>query len=667
MPKINLLSPHVADLIAAGEVVERPGSVIKELVENSIDAGADIITIEIRNGGMTYMRVTDNGCGMAPDDAETAFLRHATSKLRDERGLESIGTLGFRGEALAAISAVSRINMMTRETSAETGTEISLEGGIVVHKRPVGCPVGTTIIVQDLFFNTPARLKFMKSDRAEGANVSSVVMRCALSHPEVSIRYIKDGKEEYHTPGDGRMDSCAYSILGRDFAAGLLEVNGVDEKIPVHGYVTAPVNSRGNRGYQFFFINGRFVKSKTLQTALEQAYKNSLFTGKYPGCILYIDISFAAVDVNVHPTKTEVKFLNEKQVFDAVFYSVLAALESESKKAEIVISPATKNAVHTGSINRDAIQTGQPSYVKAQISQTASGTRYDIFTSSGKPKASSQPKDDFFKTVPAENFSKLYGHISERGSGASVHESAPSFYQTSIKMPLSKPASTSSAVHQKEYTTDIISPVTEASEPMIFSSEKEEKDFIPASEYRIIGEAMTTYIIVEKGSSLFLIDKHAAHERMLFDKLKSSIKDIMSQQMFMPFIYETDSESCAILTENSEYLEGFGFEIDSFGENKVALRSVPADMREEDLPALLSELAESLSLGKKASPDTMRDNILHSIACRAAVKAGKNSPIEELFPIAEAVMNGSVKYCPHGRPVAMEISKSLLDKNFKRI
>ena len=341
MPKILELEQHVADLIAAGEVVQRPSSVVKELIENSIDSGAGIITVEISSGGMTYIRVTDNGCGIAASDVKTAFLRHATSKLRDARGLEAVGTLGFRGEALAAIAAVSRIELLTREQGASEGVSLTLQAGEVLDMSPAGCPEGTTIIVRDLFYNTPARLKFMKTDRAEGSNVASVVLRCALSRPDISIRFIKDGKTEYHTPGDSRIDSCVYCLLGRDVEAGLIAAESSDEAVTVRGFVSSPAEARGNRSYQFFFVNGRVIRSLLLQSALEQAYKNILPSGRFPSCVLFISIKHADVDVNVHPAKAEVKFVSEKQVFDAVYYAALGALNKEKitdNKEQVIIN-----------------------------------------------------------------------------------------------------------------------------------------------------------------------------------------------------------------------------------------------------------------------------------------------------------------------------------------
>ena len=345
MPKVALLDPHVADLIAAGEVVERPASVVKELMENSIDAGATKITVEIKNGGLTYMRVSDDGCGMSPDDAVLSFMRHATSKLRDARGLEAIGTLGFRGEALAAISSVARVEMLTREKGAGEGARVRMSGGVLEESAPAGCPEGTSITVEDLFYNTPARLKFMKSDRSEASGVSAAVLRCALSHPELSVRYIKDGSEEYHSPGDGKAESALYSLLGRDFSRGMVKARSEGERSSVRGYVSTPNQVHGNRNWQFFFVNGRYIKSRTLQAALEQAYRGSIPQGRFPGCVLYIEMSPALVDVNVHPAKTEVKFLHEKQVFDLIYYAARGALEGSMEPAEIKLSGGTLSAV----------------------------------------------------------------------------------------------------------------------------------------------------------------------------------------------------------------------------------------------------------------------------------------------------------------------------------
>lgn len=611
MAKIYQLDPHVADLIAAGEVVERPGSVIKELMENAIDAGSTILTVEIKNGGMTYIRVTDNGFGMSSDDSETAFLRHATSKLRDERGLESITTLGFRGEALAAIAAVSKIELLTREAGTNEGTALLLAGGTVLSKEPIGSPEGTTIIVRDLFYNTPARLKFMKTDRAEGANASSVVLRCALSHPDVSVRFVKDGKEECHSPGDGRIDSCVYSLFGRDFSKDLLAAETSFNDVSVKGYVTSPVHARGNRNHQFFFVNGRFVKSKTLQAALEQAYRNSITGGRFPACVLYVNILANAVDVNVHPTKTEVKFLHDHQVFDGVYYAALAAIKNESEKPEITVSQSTVGAT-------PPIEDHSKPWIKAS------------------------PRNDFFKTIPADHdknsgsFKSRIPAAPEKYFYSPIHDDSATIYQTKIDHVL----------HSSEQNPDT------------GSAEKS---------YRIIGEAMETYILVEQEDRLIIIDKHAAHERIHFDKLKLESYVPMRQQLLTPIVCDLGGEDTTILLENSTLLEQFGFELDPFGETAVILRQIPSDIELNHTESFFGELCEKIRLGGKIDTSAVRDQIMHTIACKAAIKAGKRSNLLELEELVSHVISGQIKYCPHGRPVATEMTKGMLDRNFKRI
>ena len=647
MAKISVLSPHVADLIAAGEVVERPSSVVKELMENSIDAGATALTVEIKNGGMSYIRVTDNGSGMGAQDAEIAFLRHATSKLRDERGLEAIGTLGFRGEALAAISAVSRVELKTCEKGAKIGTGIWIEGGELTEKAEMGCPDGTTIIVKNLFFNTPARLKFMKNDRAEGSAVTAAVVRCALSHPEISVRYIKDGKEECHTPGDGNTESCIYSLFGRDFASGMLKASSSDETVSVSGFISSPTNLRGNRTAQYFFVNGRHVKSRTLQAALEQAYKNSMFVGKFPACVLYINVSHASVDVNVHPAKTEVKFLYEKQVFDGVYYAVLSALESEKDKAEIKLSKSTVSAL---SHKADS---------PAPAPKPAAAST---------PKASATPSKDFFKTMPAEAFRSSYSQSApktysmpvkpDKANALKLSDSVKPVYQTRINLPDTKPAST---VKEPAYTAPIVHSVPVKAEP-IKTEQIIEKEEVP---YRIIGEGLQTYIIVEKGDSLFLIDKHAAHERVLFDKLKSQNYTVMTQMLLVPIVCDFSPEDADALLDNNELLEKFGFEISDFGGGKISIHQVPSDIDTGDARSVLEELCEKIRTSRP-DPNEIHDKLLLTIACKAAIKAGRNSVPGELNGLVKKVMDGIVKYCPHGRPVSMELSRSSLDKNFKR-
>ena len=626
MAKILKLDPHVADLIAAGEVVERPASVIKELMENSIDAGATVMTVEIQGGGMTYIRVTDNGCGIAPEDAETAFLRHATSKLRDQRGLEAIGTLGFRGEALAAIASVARVELMTRERGAQAGVSLTLEGGAVTDRSPAGCPEGTTMIIRDLFFNTPARLKFMKTDRAEGAGCSAAVLRCALSHPEISVRYIRDGKEECHTPGDGRMDSCIYSLFGRQFAAGLIETATEAEGVKVEGYVCAPHAARGNRSYQFFIVNGRSVRSRALQAALEQAYKNSLFTGRFPSCVLYITLSPAAVDVNVHPTKTEVRFLYEKQVFDGVYYAAQNALQHETKSAEVAVSPGTRRAV------------APPKTESAGFASMSA----EEYRSSAAPAPRPAKKPASYAVPAASLFREARSHDTVRDSVQNAYRPVPE--RSPAPMPEHRPAPAPEPEPEQTAIADM--PAAEA--------------------WRLIGEAMDTYILVERGTSLWLIDKHAAHERIRFDRLKAAGGETMTQTLLAPIVCRTGREDTALLLDNAALLSRFGLGVEAFGEDAVALREIPADLLPADAEAALSEICELLKKGG-ADDSARTDAIMHTVACKSAVKAGMKSDPAELRVLVQKVMSGEIRYCPHGRPVAVELTKAALDKSFKRI
>ena len=614
MGKIKELDRHVAELIAAGEVVERPASVIKELVENSIDAGAKKITVEIKNGGMSYMRVTDDGSGMDSDDAKTAFLRHATSKLRDERGLEAIYTLGFRGEALAAIASVSKAELLTREQGADAGTSVFVEGGILGEAVPAGCPVGTTIIIRDLFFNTPARLKFMKTDRAEGAAVSSCLTCAALSHPEVSFRYIKDGKEEFHTPGDTRPESCIYSLFGREFMEGLLSAEAENERATVSGFVSSPAWARGNRTQQYFFVNGRVVRSRTLQAALEQAYRNSLFTGRFPSCVLYLTVKPNSIDVNVHPTKTEIKFLDEKQVFDVVYYAALAAVNGETKAAGIELSASTSAVIAPAA--EPLADLNAPQEKKSK--NTAGG--------------------GFFKTMDSDKFRSSFG-------GGGFKTQVPASRETSPFLPV------------RDGTIEAYA--TKAAEKQISIGGN-------APEFRIIGEARSMYIIVEEKENIWIIDKHAAHERILFDKLRAETYQAMSQPLLMPCVFNIGQAEEGLLEENAELLDWLGFEVESFGHGSVAVRRIPSDIDIADAEATLSEICESLKLSGTYDAGKRRDDILHTVACKAAIKAGKNSDLGELSSLVEKVLSGQVMYCPHGRPVAFELTKNALDRNFKR-
>ena len=642
MPVINVLQPHVADMIAAGEVVERPASVIKELVENSLDAGAKNITVEIRGGGATYIRVTDDGCGMAPEDAGIAFLRHATSKLHDEKGLEAISTMGFRGEALAAISSVSKIELNTRRRGDASGTRVVLEAGDIQEMFAAGCPDGTTMTVRDLFYNTPARLKFLKSDRSEASACQLAALRCALGHPEVSIRFIKDRNEEFFTPGDGKQESCVYSLMGRDMATQMLRCTGENNGIRVTGFVSSPAYGKGNRSAQFFFCNGRFIKSQLLQAAVEQAYKNTLLTGRYPACALYIELGYGSVDVNVHPAKTEVKFSEERKVFDAVHYAVLSALAGERQTAEIKLSESTKKAVGA-----------KPDFYQSMSAETFRESGY----AAPKPV---QPQP----AAAATAVSALRPPVSAARPVQPVQMSLraePAEYETEPKPESSRILPEKS---EKSETVPVFSqdmPVKAVEKPV------QNVESRPIPDHKIVGEALKTYIIVEQDDKLILIDKHAAHERMIFDRLKAQEREIMAQNLLIPVTIRPNGDDMDAITENAALLYELGFEIEPFGERELIVRAVPADMDAGDVPAAIEEICEKLRRGKCPDAQSARDEILHTVACKAAIKAGWDTHPKELEAVVDAVISGQVRYCPHGRPVSVTLTRKELDKQFKRI
>jgi DNA mismatch repair protein MutL len=623
MTRINILPPLVADMIAAGEVVERPASVIKELMENSFDAGAKKVTVEFKSGGATYIKISDDGCGMSPEDAGIAFTRHATSKLHDEKGLEAIGTMGFRGEALAAIAAVSRIELVTREKGSPEGVRVTVHAGDIVDMSPCGCPEGTTITVRDIFHNTPARLKFLKSDRSEASACIAAATHCALGRPEVSVRLKRDGEEVFFTPGDGREESAVYALLGRETARGMLPVSGKTDTMSVTGFTSSPAFGRGNRANQHFYCNGRYIKSVLLQAAVEQAYKNTLLTGKFPSCVLYLELSRGAVDVNVHPAKTEVKFSDEKKVFDLVYQTVRACLEAEQKPIEIRLSEGTKKAV-------------------------------------------SEPRSDFFRSMSADEYrakASAPSPVPERRA-APVFK-APAAYSAPGPVSGFKPPEVPKAPASPK--TDVFPPYSPppARENVEKTVENVEKISTPAC--RVIGEALDTYIIAEIDDELMLIDKHAAHERMIFDRLKTQERQIMSQTLLAPVIIRPTAEDAEIMDKNAALLDEMGFEVEPFGQNSYAVRAVPDDVDVSEAASALEEICEKLRGGDNVSAAEARDEILHTVACKAAIKAGRKHDIAELERIACAVAAGEVKYCPHGRPVSARLTKKQLDKFFSRI
>ena len=651
MAIIKQLDPHVADLIAAGEVVERPASVVKELMENAIDAGASAITVEIEHGGMTLIRVTDNGSGIPADQAATAFLRHATSKISTEYDLEAIGTLGFRGEALAAISAVSRIDLLTKTANEPLGTALHLEAGQVVEQEEAGCPNGTTLVVRDLFYNTPARLKFVKKDAAEGAAVFANVQRIALSHPELSVKFIRDGKQELLTPGDGQLKSAVYAVLGRDLALGFTEVTGSGDGMSVSGFVSLPACCRGSRGYQHFFVNGRYVKSRVMMAALEEAYKNQKMVGRFPGCVLHLTVRPNTVDVNVHPTKTEVKFQSEQQVFTAVYHAVLAALTRDRTRPQAAFS--APRAADTVTPNQTVMSFRDSATEKPPVTAAPRPTYQPAPTHQPVPKSAPAPVEKKAVTPPP--------------APKPAPAPAPSPFQRVTPLPPEPPKAAPApapAFVAPEPPKPAPAPQPKP-QPAPVSAPQPEQE--PAEEPWVIrGELFHTYIMVEQGDKVILIDKHAAHERANFDRLKAEDYAPMVQELLTPVTFQPAPEEQAILLEQAELLARFGFEVEEFGASALAVRSVPDYIRTGDVEASLLELARRIRVTGAADPAAARDELLHTMACKAAIKGGQKTGQEEAEEVARMVMSGKVKYCPHGRPVAVEMTKYQLEKQFKR-
>ena len=651
MPQIQCLPPHVADLIAAGEVVERPASVMKELLENAIDAGASAIVAEIERGGLTYIRITDNGCGIPAEQLPTAFLRHATSKLHAAADLAAIGTLGFRGEALAAIAAVSRVDIFSRAAGEDMGASLHLEGGVPGQAEPTGCPEGTTICVRDLFYNTPARMKFMKKDSAEGAAVSGIVQHLALSHPEVSFKLLRDGAEVLHTPGDGQLLSAIYAAMGRDFALGLLPISGSGGDVKVEGFVTKPLNGHGSRGKQVLFVNGRFVKSQLLTAALEEAYKNQLLKGRFPGCVLHVTLPKDMVDVNVHPAKTVVKFVSDKTVFDAVYYTILDALNAEKapQRAE-----------------------KEPSFFRKMTAQEFKAAA---------PAEEKKPLGSF-TARPAAPATKNVIRDSVPAMAQRPHSAETIYVRDVVRQ--DEPAIAASPLTGRTYEITppekaepaaeaVPAPVVEeppapAQEAIPLPQEPEQQTMEPVKEapWRMVGEVLKTYIICEdEHDTVWLIDKHAAHERLRFDALKANRQPLMSQPLLTPVTVALEPEAYAAVLDDLPLLQEFGFVCEDFGGGTVLIREVPADILAADAAATLEELAQKLALGR-ADPEGARDELLHTMACKSAIKAGMTTDATELAALVEKVQSGEILYCPHGRPVKYKLSKYDIEKMFKR-
>ncbi|MBQ2296025.1 MAG: DNA mismatch repair endonuclease MutL [Clostridia bacterium] len=674
MAQIKVLDRQVAELIAAGEVVERPASVIKELVENSIDAGATQITVEIQNGGITFMRVTDNGSGIAREDIKTAFLRHATSKVDKVDDLDSIATLGFRGEALASVAAVARVELLTCK-KGETGSKYAISGGEEEFIEDAGCPIGTTIIVRDLFFNTPARMKFLKKDVSESNAVAGVIDKIALSHPEISFRFIRDGKNTLTTPGDNDLKATAYAVFGREFANSLIKVDYTFNNMSVSGFVGSPLSARANRNMQHFYINGRYIKSKNLMAALEQACKNSVMVGKFPSCVLNLSIPYNLVDINVSPSKTEARFADERAVFNIVYYAVKSALTEGDNRPEIKPQRIIPNAVQGEqiSLHKTETTTKQSSVIdnplnnfepektnQSPLYSSVYATDSDFVGSTINlaPK-SSEPNAEPF-VLKSESVVKYTASIGRKNIDVFCDDE-----------PEEKVVSSQTIQSESDYSiqseSEEVDQFAEPTAPQISATETvTDDDDTDLPEIRIIGEAFTTYILAEYGDSVVFIDKHAAHERILFEKIKQSEHD--SQMLLEPIAVPLAKEEYAAILDNLDLIIRTGFDVEDFGASSVIVRAVPTVLVGEDIKNLVYEMAGGFTDNKNSVEIEKLDWLYHNIACRAAIKAGSRSNPTEMAALAERIIRyDDIKYCPHGRPVAFILAKKELEKQFGRL
>ncbi|MBP3692680.1 MAG: DNA mismatch repair endonuclease MutL [Clostridia bacterium] len=624
MQKIKMLDKKMIELIAAGEVVERPASVIKELVENAIDANAKNITVEIQNGGILYMRVTDNGTGIQKDDIRTAFLSHATSKISKASDLYSIGTLGFRGEALAAISSVSKVELFTRTENENTGTHYTIEGGNETLFEDIGCPRGTTFIIRDIFYNTPARMKFLKKDVSEANLISALLDRIAMSHPEVAIKFIRDGKQVLVTPGDGKLESAVYSVQGREFFSNLIEIaKNNDNGIAVSGFIGKPTYTKSNRNGQFCYLNGRLVKSATVCAALEQAYKNSMMTGRFPVCVLNVCVPYDMVDVNVHPAKTEVRFTNEKLIFDSVYYAVKATLTQLTERPAVEL-PEAKSTTFTNMTAEEF------------KNEFAPRSFFD-----GK-RSTQLRSESVFEDVKATQ------------AKIDIEYEAPAVQKQTEQM---------QSANDDTGLLDVTPPPAPTVHTMSQSEQPQQQEEDPVF---LVGEAFKTYIIAQKGSSLFVIDKHAAHERIIYNKLKQETTP-QKQLLITPETVVLNKEEYMVLIERQELLDEVGFEIEDLSDGIIMVRSVPASLCGDNMAEALSQIADSLSKGGAAMTEK-QERLYCTVACRAAIKAGDRSTEQELRQLAAQVLGkDGVMHCPHGRPVAFELKQRDLEKQFGRL
>ena len=656
MSKIKVLPKEIAELIAAGEVVERPASVIKELMENAIDAGSSSVTVEIKNGGITYIRVTDNGCGISREDIRNAFISHATSKISTRDDLYAIGTLGFRGEALASIAAVSNVEVLTRTTEEETGTRYCISAGEETLVDDAGCPLGTTIVVRDLFFNTPARMKFLKKDVSEANAVAGIVDKIALSNPDVSIRFIREGKSALVTSGSGDLRTAAYEIFGKDFADGLIEADYSFESVKISGLVSKPTKSRPNRNMQFFFVNGRLVKSGTASAALSEAYKNSIMVGKFPYCVLNITTAPGLVDVNVHPAKIEVRFANERTVFSAVYYAAKNALEHRDEAPKVTIPRTAQTELFepvrpkteqmrlpekqpdfwnrmSSSEYRSAQQPEKPTYQQP-------AAREDIITVASPDK---KPENADSEPSTIQHF--LDAQRAKKEETAAIEaDIRPELSEKAATLPDEKPEETARALDTAVDEKPAELPVT------------------------VIGEAFKTYIIVQQGESIFLVDKHAAHERMLFNELVKNDSKRSTQMLLTPITVTLSKEEYSSVLDNLDMLMQAGFAVEDFGYSVVIVRECPMEISADEVADVVAELAGSLVENRQKLISEKKEWLFSLMACKAAIKGGMYTTEyeRELF-IKRLFASPEIRYCPHGRPVMIEITRRELEKNFGRV
>ena len=712
MAVIHVLDKHTAELIAAGEVVERPASVVKELLENSIDAGATQVTVSIESGGVKLIEISDNGTGIEAEYISTAFIRHATSKIKTPDDLTNIHTLGFRGEALASIASVARVELTTRTEVDEFATVYRIEGGEEVSREPGARAVGTTIRVKDLFYNTPARMKFLKKDSSEGTFVSDTVTHVALSHPEVSVKFIREGKLQYVTPGDGQLRGAAYAVLGREFSRDLIELKNQEGVYRITGLITPPKSCRASRSMQHFYINGRYVRNRTMMAGMEMAFKGTMMQGKFPGGILLLEMPADLVDVNVHPAKIEARFARENDVFDVVYHAVKLALaqpgtgerlftfeaDKEEEKAENskkdtdIIKNDVKNNNFTGlsAIIRGQADPGvlpqqhwEPANPAAAPQQPAPAAAMQIPTAPSVPrwKGSAQNEDmlDPFVTLHSPKLETTKAPEPFRAAASETQlDVEPEFGETKLHSPQDHMAAWNPAQEApKEEPESAPGAETEpdapeAAEQETVLAEPEQMNFDPTADQpeplRYVGEVFRTYILAERGDELCLIDKHAAHERQLYEKLAANYGNVPSQMLLEPAAIDLAAEEKQALLDNIPLLENAGLEIADFGGNTVVLRAVPADVEPQNAESLLVEIANKLLKGGHDALNEHTEWVLHSISCRAAIKAGDKSSPQELLALAEKILSGEVPpFCPHGRPCVLKLTRKELEKQFGRI